>query len=277
MTGLLRPAVFDYACMNPHGIRPLILLRSLLFNGLFYLSNAIQMIFWIPAFFIVPRRLGWRIVRLWARSHLALQAVTIGSRYEFRGLENIPKYRPFIVASKHQSSWETYTILLFLDDPSYILKRELMFIPLFGWYAAKMNVVPVNRGKRSVALAAMTREAARQYQDGRKIVIYPEGTRRNAGAPAAYKYGVTHLYSELGATILPVALNSGLYWPRKSLRLYPGTIVMEFLPPIEPGLDRETFASTLQHTIDTATDKLLAEAAAEPVPPPGARELAQGN
>lgn len=235
---------------------------------MFYISNAIQMVFWTPVFFIIPRQLGWRIVRLWAKSHLLLQHWIIGSVYEFRGTENIPANRPFIVASKHQSTWETYTQLLFLDDPSYVLKRELMFIPLFGWYAAKMNVVPVNRGKRSVALASMTQEAARQYNDGRKIIIYPEGTRTKAGAKPHYKYGVTHLYSELDATILPIALNSGLFWPRKSARIYPGTIVMEFLPPIEPGMTKTQFSAELENRIESASSALIDEALNSDNPPP---------
>lgn len=235
---------------------------------MFYLSNTIQMVFWTPVFFLIPRNLGWQIVRLWAKSHLVLQHWIIGSRYEFRGVENIPRDRPFIVASKHQSTWETYTQLLFLDDPSYVLKRELMFIPLFGWYAAKMKVVPVNRGRRREALAAMTKEAAVQYREGRKIIIYPEGTRTMAGAEPSYKYGVTHLYRELDATILPVALNSGVFWPRRSLRLYPGTIVMEFLPPIEPGLSKDEFAAELENRIETATSALVEEALQSDNPPP---------
>lgn len=226
------------------------------------------MVFWTPVFFVVPRQLGWRIVRLWAKSHLLLQHWTIGSTYEFRGTENIPANRPFIVASKHQSTWETYTQLLFLDDPSYVLKRELMFIPLFGWYAAKMNVVPVNRGKRSVALASMTQEAEQQYHDGRKIIIYPEGTRTRARAQPHYKYGVTHLYGELDATILPIALNSGLFWPRKSLKLYPGTIVMEFLPPIEPGMTKSEFSTELETRIEAASSALIDEALRTDNPPP---------
>lgn len=255
----------------------MIFLRSLLFQVLFYLSNALQMIFWTPAYFFMPRHQAWKVVRLWAKSHLWLQHVVVGSRFEFRGLENIPAHRPFIVASKHQSNWETYTTLLFLTDPSYVLKRELFRIPLFGWYMAKMNLVPVDRGKRSEALASMSRNSAPQYQQGRQIVIYPEGTRTRPGAPPAYKYGIVHLYDSLQANILPVALNSGLYWPKKSFMVYPGTIVMEFLPVIEPGLTREQFAEELERRIETASQRLNAEAAASPNPPPLALELQAGR
>ncbi len=252
----------------------MIFLRSLIFNLAFYLATLVQMIFWTPVFFFLPHKFAWNIPRLWAKSLLVLQRWIIGARYEFRGLDNIPKDRPFIVAAKHQSSWETYTGLLFLDDPSYILKRELMFIPLFGWYAAKMKVVPVNRGKRALALADMTRKAREQYLGGRKIIIYPEGTRTAPGAEPRYKYGITHLYHELDATILPVAVNSGLFWPRKSFMLYPGTIVMEFLPVIEPGLSKEAFAKELETRIETASAKLIEEAVASDNPPPLARKAA---
>lgn len=252
----------------------MILLRSLVFTLAFYLATVVQMVFWTPVFFFLPRKFAWYIPRLWAKSLLWLQHVIVGSRYEFRGIENIPEGRPFIVASKHQSSWETYTGLLFLDDPSYVLKRELMFIPLFGWYAAKMKVVPVNRGRRGAALAAMTATAGVQYRQGRQIIIYPEGTRTPAGAKPNYKYGIAHLYAALDATILPVAVNSGLYWPRRSWRIYPGPIVMEFLPPIEPGLDRHAFAVELERRIEDATSRLIAEAASGDNPPPLARKLA---
>jgi 1-acyl-sn-glycerol-3-phosphate acyltransferase len=250
-----------------------VLLRSLIFQVLFFLSNAFQMIFWTPVFFFLDRPTAWKIVRLWAKSHLWLQAWIIGSSYEFRGTENIPRGRPFLVASKHQSNWETYTTLLFFDDASFGLKRELMSVPLFGWYRSRMRLVPVDRGKRSEALASMARNAAPQYREGRQIIIYPEGTRTNPGAAPAYKYGLVHLYGELQATVLPIALNSGIFWPRKSLLLYPGKIVMEFLPTIGPGLSREQFAPEIETRIEAATNRLLAEAADSPGAPPTAERF----
>ena len=251
----------------------MVLLRSLIFQLLFFLSNALQMIFWTPVFFFLDRPTAWKIVRLWAKSHLWLQAWIIGSSYEFRGSGNIPRGQPFLVASKHQSNWETYTTLLFFDDASFVLKRELMSVPLFGWYLSKMQLVPVDRGKRSEALASMALNAAPQYREGREIIIYPEGTRTFPGAPPAYKYGLVHLYGELQATVLPIALNSGLFWPRKSLFLYPGKIVMEFLPPIGPGLSREQFALEIERRIETATNRLLGEAADSPDAPPTAERF----
>ncbi|MEZ5871266.1 MAG: lysophospholipid acyltransferase family protein [Nitratireductor sp.] len=255
----------------------MLFLRSLVFNLAFYLATAIQLIFWTPIFFFLPRKMGWKVVRLWGKINLWLQHHIVGTRFEFRGVENIPLERHFIVAAKHQSSWETYTILLFLKDPSYILKRELMFIPLFGWFMAKMNVIPVRRGRGAVALAGMTAAARQQYDTGREIIIYPEGTRKASGAEPAYKYGIAHLYSELNATILPVALNSGLFWPRQSFLRHPGTIVMEFLPLIESGLPKDAFAKELENRIETATARLNWEAANSALPPPLAQQLLEAG
>lgn len=251
----------------------MILLRSLVFQILFYVSNIVQMVFWTPSFFFMPRSMGWKVVRLWAKSHLVLQHFIVGTRYDFRGLENIPADRPFIVASKHQSNWETYTTLIFFPDPSFVLKRELIRVPLLGWYMARMKVVPVDRGKRSEALASMARHAAVQYREGRQIIIYPEGTRTRPGAPPHYKFGIVHLYLQIGANILPAAVNSGLYWPKGSFIVRPGTIVLEFLPVIEPGLSKEAFSAELVSRIENASDRLNAEAAASDLPPPLALAL----
>lgn len=246
---------------RPTGSRPLLFLRSLLFNAAFYLGTLLQMIFWTPVFFFLPHHLAWRVPKSWARINLRLQQAITGARFEFRGLENIPTDRNFVVAAKHQSAWDTYTLLQFFPDPSYILKRELMYIPLFGWYAAKMRVVPVDRGQRSRALADMTARSAIQFAGNRQIIIYPEGTRTASGAKPAYKYGIVHLYGELGAPVLPVAVNAGMFWPRQSFLRHPGLYVMEFLPVIEPGLSREAFAAELERRIETAVAALNRETA----------------
>lgn len=252
----------------------MLLVRSILFNILFYLVNAIQMIFWIPAFFIIPRREAWKIVRMWAYSLLWLQHAICGSRYDFRGVGDIP-VGSAVVACKHQSAWETYTLCLFLSDPSFILKRELSYVPVFGWYMRRMKVVPVDRGKRGKALASMTQEAIRlQREMPRQIIIYPEGTRMRAGAEPKYKYGVVHLYEKLEVPVIPVAVNSGLFWGRRSLLVHPGTITMSFLKPIAPGFSKEEFAQRLEKVIETETGKLIGEAATASKPPPLALEIA---
>jgi 1-acyl-sn-glycerol-3-phosphate acyltransferase len=234
-----------------------VLIRSVVFNVLFYLNLSVQLIAAIPTL-IMPRRAILAVVRFWGRSNLWLLRVVCGITAEFRGVEKIPP-GALLVASKHQSLWETFALYALFADPAFILKRELMWIPFFGWYAWKARMIPVDRGKRSQALADMTVCARQELDRGRQIVIFPEGTRRAPGAEPGYKFGVVHLYAETGVACLPVALNSGLFWPRRSFRRYPGTVIVEVLDPIAPGLSRQQFADELQRRIETATARLIAE------------------
>jgi 1-acyl-sn-glycerol-3-phosphate acyltransferase len=240
-----------------------VLLRSITFNILFYLNLLLHFFVAIPTLFL-PRRAIVEVVRLWARSNLWLLRVVCGIRAEFRGAGKIPP-GPLLVASKHQSLWETFALMLLFRDPAYILKRELMWIPFFGWYAWKAGMIPVNRGRRGQALSEMTACAREELARGRQIVIFPEGTRRAPGAEPSYKYGIVHLYAETGVACLPLALNSGLFWPRRSFRRYPGTVVVEVLDPIASGLDKNVFTQRLQEVIESATARLVIE---------GERELA---
>jgi 1-acyl-sn-glycerol-3-phosphate acyltransferase len=234
-----------------------LILRSVAFNLLFYFDLGIHLIAAIPTL-ALPRGALFAVVRFWARTNLWLLRWVCGIRAEFRGLQRIPP-GPLLVASKHQSLWETFALMLLFADPTFILKRELMWIPFFGWYLWKAGMIPVDRGKRSQALAEMTLRARQQIERHRQIIIFPEGTRRAPGAEPNYKFGVTHLYSEMSAPCLPVALNSGLFWPRRSFRRYPGTIIVEALDPIAPGLPKSEFALALQHAIETATARLVSE------------------
>jgi 1-acyl-sn-glycerol-3-phosphate acyltransferase len=235
----------------------MLIIRSLLFNIAFYLNLLLWVIVLIPGFFM-PRRAFMRLVRLWASSSLWLLRVLAGTKIEVRGRDKIPPGGA-LVASKHQSTWETFALVTIFDDPTFILKRELMWIPFFGWYTWKAGCVPVNRKAGSLALIQMTAQAKEEAQHGRQIIIFPEGTRRPAGAPAAYKYGVSHLYQSLGFPCIPVALNSGLYWPRRRFIRHPGTIRVEILDPIAPGLPREEFFALVQARIEEASGRLLAE------------------
>ncbi|ADZ68572.1 lysophospholipid acyltransferase family protein [Polymorphum gilvum] len=241
----------------------MLFLRSLLFNVLFYGVTLVMMIVGAPVVFLLPRRWGWPYVPLWANVNLFLLRWIVGLKVEVRGRENIPE-GGFIVAAKHQSAWETFALIPHFRDPTYILKRELRWIPLFGWYTAKMKQIPINRGKKSAALAAMMVAAKEAIDEGRQILIFPEGTRRPAGAPPSYKYGVAHLYRDLDCPVLPVALNAGVYWPRRSFVCHPGTVILEFLPPIDPGLPMDAFFDRLVDTIETASDRLIEEARQAP-------------
>ena len=239
----------------------LIIAPSLLFNVLFYLTILIYLAIALPTF-VMPYWVIVELAKVWARTSLWLLRTICGTDVEFSGLDRIPP-GPLIVAAKHQSFWETLAFLLVFSRPTYVVKRELMWIPLFGWFMAKGRMVPVDRGGRRQALKAMTRRAREELARGRQIIIFPEGTRRAPGAPPAYKSGIAHLYAETGVPCLPVALNSGLYWERRSFKRYPGTIRVEFLDPIAPGLDKETFLARLEHDIETATARLVAEAERE--------------
>jgi 1-acyl-sn-glycerol-3-phosphate acyltransferase len=246
----------------------MLFIRSFLFNAVFYISITTQLVFWTPIYFFLRKEDCWNVVRIWGITSLWFQNKIVGTTFSFEGIENIPETGGFLVGGKHQSVWETFALLLFLKDPSYVLKRELMFVPLFGWFAAKARVVAVNRGKRSVALSMMTRAASVQLSNGRQIIIYPEGTRVAPFAPPKYKFGIAHMYSQIECRVLPVALNSGLFWPRQSFLRYPGNISMKFLPVIEPGLAIGAFRQRLEFDIENATNKLMLDAEnSEPSPP----------
>ena len=231
--------------------------RSVVFNLLFYLNLIAYLIGAMPTL-LLPRRYLCRWAQLWARTNLWLLRVICGITADFRGLEKIPR-TGCIVASKHQSVWETFALLPCIEDPTFILKRELMWIPLFGWCLWKADMIPVNRGARGPALAAMTERAKIEVNEGRQIIIFPEGTRRPPGAEPMYKFGVAHLYAEMGVPCVPVALNSGLFWPRRSFRRFPGTVVVQVCDPIAPGLDKAVFMTRLQDEIESECAKLLEE------------------
>jgi 1-acyl-sn-glycerol-3-phosphate acyltransferase len=234
-----------------------VIVRSVLFNILFYLNLIVQLLLALPAM-VLPSRAMVKVATVWGRTNLWLLRVVCGITYEFRGLEKIPP-GPLLIAAKHQSFWETFALLSLFSDPTFIIKRELMWIPFFGWYSWKAGMIPVDRGKRSQALAGMTVYAKEALADGRQIVIFPEGTRRAPGAEPVYKYGIAHLYAETGVACLPIALNSGLFWPRRSFRRYPGTVRVEILDPIPPGLDKQQFFERLQRDLETGTARLIAE------------------
>jgi 1-acyl-sn-glycerol-3-phosphate acyltransferase len=235
----------------------LILIRSIAFNLLFYLNTMFWLIIALPTFFM-PYRGIIAVARAWGRANLVLLRVVAGIDIDVRGAEKIPN-GPIIVASKHQSAWETFALLPLFENPLFIVKRELEWLPIFGWLMIKGRMVPVNRSAGSQALVAMTERARIELADNRQLIIFPEGTRRPAGAEPRYKYGVAHLYAAAGVPCVPIALNSGLFWPRRSILRYPGTVTVEILDPIAPGLDKDVFFKRLQDGLETATARLIAD------------------
>jgi 1-acyl-sn-glycerol-3-phosphate acyltransferase len=196
------------------------------------------------------------------RSSVWLMRVVCNTKTEYRGLERIPA-GPLVVASKHQSMWETFALMPFFDRPLFIYKRELGRIPFFGWYLKKSKMVGVDRDGGARSLIDMARRATEEVQLGRQLIIFPEGTRRPVDAPPDYKPGIAQIYSKCGVPCLPVALNSGLFWPRRTFLRYPGTLVVEFLDPLPPGLPRKEFIAAISTSIEAATDRLVTEARKE--------------
>jgi 1-acyl-sn-glycerol-3-phosphate acyltransferase len=239
----------------------LIFLRSLVYNVLFYLLLAFWVIVGIPTF-LMPRWAILNVARYWARSSIWLQRVICGTKVEYRGLDKIPK-GPLIVASKHQSMWETFALLQFFEQPLFILKRELTWIPFFGWYLIKADMIAVDRGAGGRALIQTMRRAGEAVRRGRQFIIFPEGTRTPVDAPPNYKSGVGLIYTDSNVACLPVALNSGLFWPRRTFMRYPGTLVVEFLDPLPPGLPRNEFVARIGAVIEEATGRLVATARQE--------------
>ena len=249
----------------------MIFLRSLLFGIGMYGVTVALLVPLVPML-LLPRRLFGHLVRLWARTVLWLARTVAGIDFQVRG--EIPP-APAILAVKHQSAWETIALNLILPDAAFVLKRELMHIPLFGWGLAKMRNVATDRGGGAAALRRMTAAARQALQDKRYLVVFPEGTRTAAGTRNnRYHPGIAALYAGTGRAITPVALNSGCFWPRRGFIKRPGRILVEFLPPVEPGLPPRQLVRELAARIETATARLESESGQPLVtlPPPQVSE-----
>ena len=235
-------------------------LRSLAFNVAFYVNIIAIMIVGLPML-VFGRRGVFAVARLWARTSLWLLKALCNLKVEYRGLENIPN-GGYILASKHESFLETFALLPHATDFAIILKRQLVYIPLFGLYLLAARQIAINRARGHAALTQVVDQAHGVIGTARQIIIFPEGTRRPPGAPPHYRFGVAAIYAETGAQCVPVALNTGLYWGRRGFTRRPGVAVIEYLPPIPPGLERDAFAARLQSETEAACARLNAEAVA---------------
>ena len=211
---------------------------------------------------LTPRSTARALVRGWLSLVLGGARVFAGVSWETRGTEHLPTSGA-LVASKHQSLFETFALWRVLDDPAVILKEELGRLPIFGWYSRKMENIEVTRSAGARALRAMTQIAAQKIDDGRQVLIFPEGTRTRPNSPPEYKPGIFAIYRAAGRPVTPVAINSGLVWASGLAPTRTGHITIEFLPKIAAGLDRAQFMATLQDRIESATTRLLAEARGE--------------
>lgn len=229
-------------------------LRSLAFNVGWYLGSVLLAVVGSPLL-LAPRR----IVITWARAWIAFVLwwlrTTCGLSHCVVGLENLPA-GPVIIACKHQSSWETLAFTLLFPDIAIVLKRELLFIPIVGWAMARAGNIAIARGDGAAALRGLVKQGRAAIAEGRSIVIFPEGTRVAPGDARPYHVGTAALYRQLNVPVVPVALNSGLFWGRRKWIKRPGTITLEVLSPIPPGLKRDAFMDTLRERIETATARL---------------------
>ena len=230
-------------------------LRSLCFNAGWYAGSVVIALVGSPIL-VLPRRAVVAWATFWIDFILWWLRVTCRLTYRVVGLENLP-HGPVILACKHQSSWETLAFTKLFPDTATVLKRELLFIPIVGWAMARAGNIAVARGDGAQALRGLVRQAKATIAEGRSILIFPEGTRVAVGVEKPYQVGVAALYRQLGVPVVPIALNSGLFWGRRKFVKRPGLITVQVLEPIPPGLKREAFMATLRESIEGATERLL--------------------
>ncbi len=229
-------------------------LRSLLFNLAFNLWTALIVIVGLPTL-LFSYRAVYGLGRMWVAVTLRLLKALVGLEHRAVGLENMNK-GPAIYAVKHQSTWDTLVFALYLHFPAYVLKRELLYLPFFGILLLRAGMIPVDRRGRASALKRMLAVAKRRREEGRDLLIFPEGTRVAPGQHRPYQPGVAALYGHLDLPVVPVALNSGLFWGRRSFIKKSGTITLEFLPAIPPGLSRKAFMAELETRLEGASRRL---------------------
>ena len=246
----------------------MVLLRSLLFNLCFFAFTAAGGVLLSPAL-VLRREVSLALVRWWARQVLRLLRVLAGIEVRVTGAEHLPAEGPALIAAKHQSAFDTIIWLALLPRPAYVLKRELLAIPFYGWFTARSGQIGVDRGAGAAAIRTLLRGAEAAWADRRQVVIFPQGTRVAARPGTAethpYQPGVVALYMRGKLPVIPVATDSGRFWPRRSFLKYPGTITIAVLEPIPPGLPRPLFEATLTGVIEAASDGLLSTPVDKPV------------
>jgi 1-acyl-sn-glycerol-3-phosphate acyltransferase len=243
---------------------------------LLFLGQTVILAIIVGLIAIIWRRrtaVSWALAWYWRNSNVAMLRWIVGIKTQVEGGETIPP-GPCIIAAKHQSDWDIFAILPYTDaKPAYIAKRELIDIPFFGWAAQSIDTISIDRKLGAGAIPAMLAEAREKVARGCRIVIYPEGTRKAPLADPDYRQGIVRMYEALGVTVIPVALNSGLYWGRNSLVMWPGTARAKFLPAIMPGLSGAEFAERLKAVIEGETTKLIVDAVASGIARPLTEEF----
>jgi 1-acyl-sn-glycerol-3-phosphate acyltransferase len=239
-----------------------VIARSIVFNAAAAIWTLAMVLVVTPCLLLPPTAI-LSVSRVWMGGLQVLLRYLVGLDYEVRGLANMPP-GPAIYAFKHQSAWETIVVHLLLPKAAIGLKRELMQIPLFGWSLRRSGMIGIDRSGRMRALRSLIEGARAAFARGVSVIIFPEGHRIPPGRHVPYHPGVAALYLQLGRPVVPVALNSGLFWGRRSFVKRPGRVVVQFLEPIEPGLERKAFMDELRRRLDTAADRLIDEPGALP-------------
>ncbi|SNS89689.1 lysophospholipid acyltransferase family protein [Tropicimonas sediminicola] len=237
-------------------------LRSLIFVGQIYLMMALMAVAFTP-FVLFYRPLAYTACRTWCRWVRWSAAWMVGLRTEVRG--EVPT-QECLIASKHQSFLDIILIVSEVPRPKFIMKRELQWVPIVGWYAKWIGCVPVDRGRRTEAIRQMKEGVAAGRAKPGQLIIYPQGTRVAPGVSRPYKIGAGILYEELEQGCVPAATNVGVFWPRTGIGRKPGLAVVEFLDPIGPGLPQTEFMKKLESVVETASDRLMADAGFTPLP-----------
>lgn len=232
-------------------------LRSFLFDVYFYLISLLVSILGLP-FLMGPQSWSYYPSRFWGYLTLVGARWILGLNYKLEGVENLPA-QPYIIASKHQSAWETVAMCYLFPPSSYVLKKELMYVPFINLHFARQKVISVDRKLGKRALIPMLKMAQVHKAAKRCIIVYPEGTRSEAGKAGRYRPGVFSLHKGLEIPVVPVALNSGVFWPRRSWLKKKGTITVSILPPIYPGLDQNEFMEVLEQAVEGRSNQLYEE------------------
>ena len=239
--------------------------RSTLFNISFFAVTTVLCIAYVPGL-LLPRAGFVKLVQFWLRCVTFLEYIVLGLRYEVRGRENLPTHGAYIIASKHQSEYETLKAHLLFNDPAIILKKELLRIPFFGAYLSKAGVLAIDRSTPERALRSIQTGALIVKEQGRPLLIFPQGTRVSPDQSAEdkpYKPGIVRVQDVTQLPIVPMALNSGVFWPKNAWVKSSGTVIFEIMPPIPPGHSRANLMAVLQDTIETRSNELVSEARAQ--------------
>ena len=232
------------------------LLRSLIYYVFINLWGGIIPIIYCSVFITGSRKWADRGAKTWSKVAFWILYKICKVNYEVRGLENLPKNESFIIACKHQSMWETVVMNLIFKRPAYVFKKELLKIPLYGWYVKRMSGIILDRKGGVRALKDLLSQSKKYLDNNQIVIIFPQGTRVPVGASSKdypYQVGIAAIYDYTKKIIVPAALNSGVYWNRRRV-VKSGTIILEFLPPIMPGLKKKEFLSLLEEKIETRSN-----------------------